>query len=630
MGPSLSQIVSGLADATPLFLVAAGLSMVFAVTRTVNLAQGAFYMLGAYFAAALLGRLLPGGSGSGFWMVALLAAAATGVVGAAMEVLVLRRLYRAPEIYPLLAGLGVLLVLRDVTSRFWGSAPLAGPPASGISEPVLLAGGQLAGYDLMLVVLGPLALAALLLLVYGTPWGALVRAATEDREMLSALGVRQRLLSTSVVFLGTALAGLGGALQLPRAAAAPGMDLDMTIAAFMAVVVGGLGSIPGAFLAAVVIALLRVWGILVFPEYSLAVLFLVVALVLVFRPQGLFGAGTAPVGTATDMTVRPLTPAAWPVRTGLWVVLAGLLALPFAARFIGGEAILLVVAEVLILALFAASVQFLVGLGGTAAFGHAAYLGLGAYAAALVVRHFALPTEAALLVAPFAALFAGLLFGWLCLRRSGAYVALLTILVALLAWSAAAQWAGVTGGTDGIQGLAPGAWVRDLAPPGLLPEQAGLYYLILSLVVLALYALRSMALAPFGYSLRASRDSPLRAGAIGIDRQGHRWTAFAVAGGYAGLAGGLHLYLKGGVAPEVLAMQLSIEGLAMGLLGGLQTLGGPLLGAAIYKGAETQLLSGTPYLEFWPLATGLLMLGLVLFLPRGILGSLPGPRGSAP
>ncbi len=625
MGFALPQIVSGLADATPLFLVAAGLSLIFAVTRTVNLAQGAFYMLGAYLAAAELGGLLPGTS---FWLVALLAAIATGALGAGLEVLVLRRLYRAPELYPLLAGLGVLLVLRDLVPRHWGSAPLAGPPAAEMFQPVLVAGRQIAGYDLTLAVLGPLCLAALLLLVHGTPWGALVRAAKEDREILSVLGVRQKLLSTLVVFLGTALAGLGGALQLPREAAALGMDLDMTLAAFMVVVIGGMGSIPGAFLAAQVVALLRAWGVLVVPEYAMAVLFLVIVLVLIFRPQGLFGS-TAPVAAAPDMALRPLAPAAWPVRTGLWVVLAGLLALPFGARFIGGDAILLVTSEVLVLALFAASLQLLIGLGGMAAFGHAAYLGLGAYAAALVIRHFALPTEVALLVAPFAALMAGLLLGWLCLRRSGPFVALLTLLIGLLAWSSAAQLVSFTGGNEGLQGLEQGAWVRDLVPAGLLPERAGLYYLVLGLVALALYTLRSMALAPFGYSLRASRDSPLRAGAIGIDRQGHRWTAFAVAGGFAGLAGGLHLYLKGGVDPQVLALPLSIEALAMGLLGGFQALGGPLLGAAIYKGTETQLLGGTPFLEFWPLATGLLILGLVLFLPRGLLGSLQRLREPA-
>jgi branched-chain amino acid transport system permease protein len=622
MSFSLAQIVSGLADATPLFLVAVGISMVFAVTRTVNLAQGAFYMLGAYFAAAEAGRLVPGGTESSFWLVALLAAAATGALGVAIELLVLRRLYRAPQLYALLASLGVLLVLRDLVPRHWGSAPLSGPPAPQVFAPVVVGGSRLADYELVLIVLGILSLAVLLLLVHATRWGALMRAASEDQDMLAALGVRQKLLSTFVVFLGTALAGLGGALQLPRAPASVGMDLDMTVTAFMVVVVGGMGSIPGAFLAAQVIALLGSLGILMVPEYTLSVLFLLVALVLIFRPQGLLGGRAAPSQGPQDIASRPLAPAAWPLRVALWAILAGFMALPFTARFIGGEALLTSVSELLILALFAASLQFLIGLGGIAAFGHAAYLGLGAYAAALVVRHFALPTETSLLVAPLAAIAAGLLFGWLCLRRPGAFVAILTLLFAQVAWSAAAQWVKLTGGSSGIQGLTPSAWLGDLVPAGLVSQQAGLYYLVLGLVALALLVLRTMALAPFGYTLRATRDSPLRAEAIGINRQAHRWTAFAVAGGFAGLAGGLHVYLRGSVAPEILALPMSVEALAMVLLGGVQTLSGPLLGTAVYKGAQSQLLAGTSYLALWPLATGLLFVVLALLLPRGILGSL--------
>jgi branched-chain amino acid transport system permease protein len=139
--------------------------------------------------------------------------------------------------------------------------------------------------------------------------------------------------------------------------------------------------------------------------------------------------------------------------------------------------------------------------------------------------------------------------------------------------------------------------------------------------------LRGIAFSPFGYALRATRDSPLRAGAVGIDRQGHRWVAFTLAGGFAGLAGGLHLYLEGSVAPEIMALPVSADALAMVLLGGVQTLTGPLLGAALYHGAETQLMSGTPYAGYWPLATGLLIVALALLLPRGIVGSLQRPGG---
>jgi len=144
-------------------------------------------------------------------------------------------------------------------------------------------------YDLFLVALGPAVLAGLWLLFRTTRWGLLVRAATEDREMVAALGVRQAGLFTSVLFLGAALAGLGGAIQLPREAVNLGMDLNIIAEAFVVVVVGGMGSILGAYLAALLIAQLGAFGILIFPKVTLVLLFLVMAVVLVLRPQGLLG-----------------------------------------------------------------------------------------------------------------------------------------------------------------------------------------------------------------------------------------------------------------------------------------------------------------------------------------------------
>jgi branched-chain amino acid transport system permease protein len=261
--------------------------------------------------------------------------------------------------------------------------------------------------------------------------------------------------------------------------------------------------------------------------------------------------------------------------------------------------------------------------------GHAAFLGLGAYGAGLAVVHLALPTESVLLVAPVAAAAAALVFGWFCLRQPGAYVAVLTLLFAQVAWAGATRWAASSGAAAGVQGLSPSAWMRGLVPGGPLTDAAVFYYLVAGLVVLALLMLRNIAFSPFGYALRAARDSPLRAGAVGIDRRSHRSVAFILAGAFAGLAGGLQLYLEGSVAPEVMALPVSADGLAVVLLGGVQTLTGPLLGAALYHGAETQLLGGTPYAEYWPLLTGLLIVVLALLLPRGIVGSLQslGGRG---
>ena len=245
------QLLNGLAGASSLFLVGAGLSLIFGVTRIVNFAHGSFFMVGIYVAYSLVAQL---GTGLGFWPALLLAALAVGVLGALVEVLLLRRIYKAPELFQLLATFALVLVIKDAALWIWGPEELLGPRAPGLSGSVNILGRQFPSYDLFLIVVGPVVLGVLWLLLTRTRWGTLVRAATQDREMVSALGVNQAWLFTAVFALGALLAGLGGALQLPREPATLEMDLHTIGAAFVVVVVGGMGSIPGAFVAALLIS----------------------------------------------------------------------------------------------------------------------------------------------------------------------------------------------------------------------------------------------------------------------------------------------------------------------------------------------------------------------------------------
>src|SRR5690606_17920953 len=187
------------------------------------------------------------GTGLGFWPALLLAAVAVGVLGAVVEMVLLRRIYRAPELFQLLATFALVLVLRDGVLWLWGAEELLGPRAPGLSGAVTILGRLFPTYDLFLIVVGPTVLGLLWLLLTRTRWGTLVRAATQDREMVSALGVNQAWLFTAVFALGAMLAGLGGALQLPREPANLEMDLHTIGAAFVVVVVGGMGCIPGAY-----------------------------------------------------------------------------------------------------------------------------------------------------------------------------------------------------------------------------------------------------------------------------------------------------------------------------------------------------------------------------------------------
>ncbi|MFL6663590.1 MAG: ABC transporter permease [Rhizobacter sp.] len=611
----LLQILTGLSSASALFLVGSGLSLIFGVTRVVNFAHGSFYMLGLYGAVTLAARFAPGGLG--FWSAVLLAALAVAVLGACIEMLVLRRLYGAPELYQLLATFALVLVIGDAALWAWGPEDLLGPKAPELGGAVAILGRPFPSYDLFSIFVGPLVL-GLLWLLTRTRWGLLVRAATQDREMVGALGVNQQWLFTSVFALGTFLAALGGALQMPHEPANLGLDLALIGEAFVVVVVGGMGSIFGAFVAALLIAMVKAFCIgagsidlfgTPFPlsKLTLVAEFLVMAIVLVWRPWGLFGRPQAAVrgSAAIEAPLRPL-PRAW--RRWGGVALALLLLVPL----LQGPApyVVVLMIDLLIAVLFAASLHFVMGPAGMHSFGHAAYFGLGAYGAALFLKALALPMEAALLLGPLLGALGGLVFGWFCVRLSGVYLAMLTLAFAQIVWSVIYQWDTVTGGSNGLVGIWPAAW---------LAGKPSYYLLTLVLVVAGCGVLVRLLHAPLGLALRAGRDSPLRATAVGIDLPRLQWLAFVISGAAAGLAGALFAFAKGTISPETLGIGRSVDGLVMVLLGGVQALSGPWVGGALFTWLQDTVARQTGY---WRALLGAVMLVLVLLFPLGIAGSL--------
>jgi branched-chain amino acid transport system permease protein len=607
------QLLNGLAGASSLFLVGAGLSLIFGVTRIVNFAHGSFYMLGVYIAYTVVERL---GGGLWFWPSLLVAALAVGLIGALVEMLLLRRVYRAPELFQLLATFALMLVIKDAALWVWGPEDLLGPRAPGLAGAVMIFGRHFPTYDLFLIFVGPLVLGALWLLLTRTRWGTLVRAATQDREMVGALGVNQAWLFTAVFALGTMLAGLGGALQLPREPANLGLDLVTIGDAFVVVVVGGMGSIPGAYLAALLIAEVKaicigigtidVMGLtLSFSKLTLVVEFVVMALVLVVRPWGLLGKPQAPSRSSAPAEA-PLRKADSLLKVAGALLLLLLLAWPIAT--VGSPYLTVLAIDLLTAALFAVSLHFIMGPAGMHSFGHAAYFGLGAYGAALLVRSLGLPMELALVVSPFVAAAGALIFGWFCVRLSGVYLAMLTLAFSQIVWSVVFQWDDFTGGSNGLTGVWPANWLSD---------KRSYYYLALSLVVVAVLLMRRALFAPFGYAMRAGRDSPLRADAIGIDVKRIQWAAFVFAAIFAGLAGALYAFSKGSISPDTVSIGRSVDGLVMVLLGGLQTLAGPIVGAVTFTWLQDAVARDTDY---WRALLGAIILLLVLVFPQGIAG----------
>jgi branched-chain amino acid transport system permease protein len=597
------QFLTGLASASSLFLVASGLSIIFGVTRIVNFAHGAFYMLGAYVAFTLTEYF----SGAlGFWGGIVAAALIVAAAGALVEMLLLRRIYHAPELFQLLATFGLTLMVEDLVVLIWGPSDLVGRRAPGFKGAVDIFGQSVPSYDLFLIVFGPVVLGILWFLFRRTRWGVLVRAATQDRDMVAALGVNQKWLFTSVFAVGVFLAALGGALQIPRDAVHHAMDLRIIVEVFVVVVIGGLGSIWGAFVAAVLVSELNAFGILVFPKISIILVFLVMAVVLIVRPWGLFGKKEAPARRTPGLTVNPWRPLTSVERLASLAAIVLLAALPL----VGGNYALSVGAEVAIFVIFAASLHFLMAVGGLASFGHAAYFGLGAYGVALLAKMAGLPMIVCLLLGPLLGALGAAVFGFFAVQLSGVYFAMLTLAFAQIVWSIAFQWVEVTGGDNGILGVWPEKWASS--PPHF-------YWLTLAVAALAVGALRIAVFSPFGYALRATRDSPLRSEAIGIDGKRVQWTAFVIAGTFAGLAGALFAYLKGSVFPDNLGISLSVDALVMVLLGGVETVSGAVVGALVYKALSIWLVSQTDWSK---LVLGAFIIVVVVAFPRGIVGTL--------
>ena len=281
------QALAGISNGMLLFLIAAGLSLIFGVLRIINFAHGALFMLGAFIAVSLSGWL-PEGSAT---FVAMLIGASAGlaVIGVAIESGLLRRIYRAPHEFQLLLTFALVFILGDAVKLIWGNQD-----HSVATPPLLVGSTQALGvtfptYRLFLIGAGIAVALGLWWVLHKTRWGIFVRAATMDRAMLGALGVNTRVLFTTVFALGAALAGLGGALAAPVVSIGPGLHVQVIIDAFVVVVIGGMGSVMGAFVASLLVGLVNAFGILAFPGLSVVLTFALMAVVLIVRPWGLFG-----------------------------------------------------------------------------------------------------------------------------------------------------------------------------------------------------------------------------------------------------------------------------------------------------------------------------------------------------
>lgn len=283
------QFLNSIFYASILFLIAAGLSLIYGVMQIVNMAHGSFYALGAYVTAWAIGTAAAGAPMALLFVLLPVGAVAVALIGAIVEPMLLRPLYNRPEEYQLLITFGLLLILEDVMHFAFGGVPLtAGAimdatgtfPVSSLRYPV---------YNLMVIVIGVIAAIGLWAFIYRTRFGVILRATSQNRRMASALGLNVKKVYILAFAMGCFMAGLGGAIVVPSQAAQLGIGVDALVLAFVVVVIGGLGSLEGALVGALLVSFVRTAGIQFFPEVELAVLYLIAAVVLLIRPTGLFG-----------------------------------------------------------------------------------------------------------------------------------------------------------------------------------------------------------------------------------------------------------------------------------------------------------------------------------------------------
>lgn len=293
MGIFLIQVLNSLFYASVVFLIASGLTLIFGVMRIVNLAHGSLYAIGAYITAWLVGHAVAGGFTAGglvFLLLLPLGAIGVGVFGALLEPTLLRPFYQRAEEYQLLVTFGLLLILEDGIRFVWGGVPISADAVADTLPSVKILGYLYPAYNFVVIAVGVVAALALWGFVYRTRFGVLLRATAQDRRMASALGLDVRRIYLLAFTIGCFMAGIAGAIVVPSQAAVLGMGIDYLVVAFIVVVIGGMGSLKGALVGALIVSFFRTIGVQFFPEEELAFLYLLAGIVLVVRPTGLFGA----------------------------------------------------------------------------------------------------------------------------------------------------------------------------------------------------------------------------------------------------------------------------------------------------------------------------------------------------
>ena len=620
----LSQILNGVVIGAVYALIALGFSLVFGVANIINFAQGALLMLGAFLTFTLIRSGLP------IPVAALLSIAATTIVGMLIERVALRPLQNAPYIAPLLSTLALAIIFDTGAEIIW-SAEIQSFP-SPLSQFVIYVGdAYLTGIDITIMVVSVAVMGGLVVFLSRTWMGKALRATAQDPDAAAQMGINVTLMRQFAFGLAGMLGAIAGVLiGMYYQSVFPQMGLPYGFKGFAAALLGGLSSVPGAIVGGLLLGILESLASGYVGEgYRDMIAYSILLLVLAVRPQGLFGsrsldalggAAGASGGIPTTSIVAMLPGATRRAKVGafdaplplLLAVIALFALLPLASV---SNYVLQLGVQSVIYAILAISLTLLTGSAGVLSVGHAAFFGIGAYAAALTTLRLGVPAEWAFLAAGLAtAAFATVCY-WPTIRLSGHTVALATLAIGQIIYLVFLNWLDVTRGPMGIPGI-------QRPPLGLtgtsMVSLTAQYWQALALLALAVAFAYALVNSSIGRAWRAIREDRLAAHCSGVPVPRYLSMAFAASGFLAGLAGAQFAFLQNIVGPESFTIDTSIIIISMIVLGGLGNITGALIGGVLLA-LLPELLRD--FAHYRMVAYGLILLLLLRFRPQGLAGT---------
>jgi len=619
----INAIFNGVTLAGLYFLVASGFTLVFGLMRNVNLAHGSLYLFGAYIGYEVSQR-------TGMWILGVGAGfVGLALVGLLMQVFVFRRL-EGDELRQTLVTLGISIVAADLMLAAWtGITYQIGVPSwldGAVKLPIVTAirsngTAVMMTYPLYRLVVLAVAIVigvGLWLMITRTRIGTMIRAGVDDRAMLSASGVNVHVVFAMVFAVGAGLAGFAGVVGGTALSLAPGEDVRYLLASLVVVIVGGMGSIPGAAIGALLVGLAEQLGLVYLPTYGIVLTFIIMVVTLALRPQGIMGKArpsVAPILALDQPNKAAVASAQFGIAQGVLAVallLYPLVASEFFLTQIGAYS--------LIWGLLALSMLLLAGYGGMVSLAQITSAGIAAYAVAIFgtnnmqVYGFGWPWW---VLVPFAVLLAATasaIIGAISVRTEGIYTIMITLAIAAAFFAFAQQNYALFNGHSGFAGI-PAPRVAGIDWRAPVP----FYYLCLFVAAVCYAAVLYGSRSTFGLALQAIRDNGRRMRAVGFDIAAHKVVAYFYSGIIAGLAGVLLVWFNGRVSPGTLDVGQAIEVLVIAIIGGLRHPIGPLFGAVFVILIQTFAIDIVGAERFNTLI-GLVFLAIVFVSPDGLLG----------